>query len=356
MASKRLTSSLNASSWLLVLFYIALDVGSIYSFSVTFATAMTPSVFEYVGGQRVLWTPSAASEGEGLDQPNPTMVILGGMAQSIASWEHHVPALSKSRSVLLYEARGQGAPVPLQQQKQSQEDFLKDVSLPAQASYLMNTLDKLNIITEQQERVDLVGFSLGGRIAMATALLYPDRVRKIHLTGVAADRSPLGHLTVASWKDHVASASEPSSSSSLRSFSWSVLLATYAPSTLESWQRQGKLSSILDFVSSQNTPEGLAALLEQTHANSRIDSEAQLKDEWSTMAMARRLAHQQTLLHGHACSGSLDENMAPVPEVEALCQVLGWEEAPTLLEGCGHAAPMEQPRLWRNHVLSFLDE
>ena len=315
---------------------------------------MNPSTIEYVGGQRVLWTPSAVSNGGVLDKPNPTMVILGGMAQSIASWEHHVPALSKSRSVLLYEARGQGPPVPLQQQKQSQEDLFKDVSLPAQASYLVHTLDQLNILTEQKERVDLVGFSLGGRIAMATALLYPDRVRKMYLTGVAADRSHLGHLTVASWKDHVATASE-SSSSSLRSFAWSVLLATYAPSTLESWQRQGKLSSILDFVSSQNTPEGLAALLDQTHAGSSIDSETQLNDAWSTMAMARRFVDQQIILQGHACAGNLDDNMAPAPEVETLCQVLGWK-APTLLEGCGHAAPMEQPRLWRNHVLSFLDE
>ena len=339
----------------------------------TVATAMAPTI-QYVGGQRVLWTPCANSNGnnlgeksEGQESKNPPVVVLGGMAQSIESWEHHIPALSQSRSVLLYEGRGQGPPVPPEHLPSSPaEDFWKDVSLPAQASYLIRTLEDLNIISQKTGTadvcVDLVGFSLGGRIAMATALLYPDRVRKLHLTGVAMDRSPLGHLTVASWKDHVDAAlrlhDEPSLA--LRSFAWSVLLATYAPSTLQSWHQQGKLSSILDFVSKNNTPEGLAALLEQTHGGSfsiGTDSEEQREDEdeWSTQAMSRRLAKRQPLIQGHACVGSLDQYMAPVSQVEALCQVLGWKDSPLVLEGCGHAAPMEQPRLWRNHVLAFLD-
>lgn len=341
----------------------------------------TPKI-EYVAGQRCLWTPqktpqassaSVASTKSTNDNP-PPVVILGGMAQSIASWEHHVPSFAQSRSVLLYECRGQGPP---HEEQERSQDYLDDVSLPAQASYLMETLDELLPSSSTTTKVDLVGFSLGGRIALATALKYPHRIRKIHITGVAADRSTLGHLTVASWKDHIHNHNNnhANNNRSLRSFAWSILLATYTPSFLKNnWQDKGKLSSILDFVAAQSTAEGLTALLEQTHQGSFlsggicIDKQQQSAnckehEDWSTLAMARRFQQQQKLessskpllVMGHACVGSLDQDMAPVHEVERLCQMLGWDDSPTVIPNCGHAVPMEEPRLWRNGVLQFLD-
>ena len=38
----------------------------------------------------------------------PPIVILGGMAQSISSWEHHLPTLSKDRDIFIYEYLGSG--------------------------------------------------------------------------------------------------------------------------------------------------------------------------------------------------------------------------------------------------------
>ena len=40
--------------------------------------------------------------------PLPPIIILGGMAQSISSWEHHLPILSKDRDIFLYEYLGSG--------------------------------------------------------------------------------------------------------------------------------------------------------------------------------------------------------------------------------------------------------
>jgi len=307
-------------------------------------------VLEKEGGQqRCLWMPSSDIN------EKPPIVLLGGMAQSIAAWEHqHLPALHDAttatggRSVLLYEARGQGPP-----SSSSSSDYT-NVSLPAQASYLMETIDKVigfttTTTTTSSPKVDLVGFSLGGRIAMATALLYPDRIRSLHLTGVAAERSILGRLTVASWKDHV------SRDSSLTSFAWSVLLATYSSATLDRLQHDGKLQSILDFIARQNTPEGLLALLEQTHTDSTSSSLSAGDDEWSTVAMARRICALQPPLSGNLCVGRFDQDMAPLKEVERLTHILGWK-SPYIIEGCGHAVPMEQPRLWRKHLLECLEE
>jgi len=290
-----------------------------------------------LAGQRCLYAPCQRPSQQ------PLLVILGGMAQSIASWEQHVPALSQSRSLLIYEARGQGPPTA---NKNMAEDYLKDVSLPAQAQYLVNTLDELQHQQQQgqegTELVDIAGFSLGGRIAMAMAALYPQRSRKLHLTGVAADRSVLGHLTVRSWKDHVRN------SHNLKSFAWSVLLATYSPTYLQQLQDQGKLDSIINFVAQQNTAAGLSALLEQAHVSSDDDM-------WSTTGMARQIMASKNKMRGCLCVGELDSDMAPVSKVVELSEILQWDP-PTILENCGHAVPMEQARPWRNHLLEFLND
>jgi pimeloyl-ACP methyl ester carboxylesterase len=289
----------------------------VYNGLLLFGPTVHGMAMEYVAEQRCLFLPCS--------RPSyPPVVLLGGMAQSIPSWEAHAASMAPSRHVLVYEARGQGPSSPAS---------LQNVTLPAQANYLRNTLDELDL-TE----VDLVGFSLGGRIALATSLLYPERVRKLHLTGVAVDRSPLGHWTVASWKDHVRN------NDNLRSFAWSALLATYSPATLQYWrQKPDSLETVLNFVTAQNTKEGLMALLEQTHT---------MDDEWSVESMASRISHT---IKGHACVGSLDHAMAPVSQVEKLCEALNWR-APTVLEGGGHAVPMEQPRQWRNDVMDFLNQ
>ena len=292
------------------------------------------AAMEYVAGQRCLLVPCTRPQKKSSERP---IVILGGMAQSILSWEGHVSFFSQSRDVVVYEARGQGPYAPHDTLR------LQNVSLPAQAMYLMKTLQELNLVSSSS--VDLVGFSLGGRIAMATSLLYPDRVHQLHLTGVAVDRSPMGHLTIASWKDHV------QNNDNLKSFAWSALLATYSPTTLKYWHdKPDQLKTTLDFVTKHNTREGLMALLDQTHTHDDDDA-ANKNNEWSVASMASRIS---PTIHGHACVGSLDHNMAPVTQVEKLCHILKWK-SPTILEGAGHAVPMEQPRAWRKDVMDFLN-
>ena len=312
---------------------------------------LAATMIRQVAGQRCLFAPcrqSAASSAAAANNDNssskPPIVLLGGMAQSIAAWEQlHVPALTQERSVLVYEARGQGPEATA-----TTSNLLDKVSLSPQADYLRATLDELELTT----KVDLVGFSLGGRIAMAMAVQYPDRINKLHLTGVAADRSTLGKLTVASWKDHLSS---ENNGNHLKSFAWSILLATYSPEFLHNLRKQGKLEGVLDFITKQNTREGLLALLEQTHSLTDDDDD----DEWTTRAMAERLCNDNTNtnIRGQLCVGSLDWHMAPIEQVRELSDILQWQgSSPVVIPDCGHAVPMEQPRVWRKQMLDFLNE
>ncbi len=51
---------------------------------------------------------SSSSSPAATSLPLPPIVILGGMAQSIPSWEHHLPSLSKDRDIFVYEYLGSG--------------------------------------------------------------------------------------------------------------------------------------------------------------------------------------------------------------------------------------------------------
>ena len=83
----------------------------------------------YIAGRRALILhPSNDNRNNNIQHP-PPLVVLGGMAQSISSWEFHLPYLAKQRSVLIYEGIGQG-PLPphiiteLQQQQHANRRIL----------------------------------------------------------------------------------------------------------------------------------------------------------------------------------------------------------------------------------------
>ena len=149
---------------------------------------------ELVAGRRCLWqragptsssarilrSPSIVKNDDA--PPPPPLVVCVGMAQTVRNWEHHLAPLSQmtttNRDVLLYEAAGLGP----EDEHPPADTPHPDVSLPAQASFLLETIRAAfgqdrddNITNEDDEQepiivVDLAGFSLGGRIALATAV------------------------------------------------------------------------------------------------------------------------------------------------------------------------------------------
>ena len=297
----------------------------------------------------------------------PPLILLGGIAQTKSSWDHHLVSLARNRRVLVYECLGQGDhTIP-------SDDADVHASLPAQAQILLETLGEVLVTEEGKSQnkndpvvVDIAGFSFGGRVAMATACLQNDRdhcqrngvrIRRLHLTGVGCDRSDFGHLAMLSFPDVVRN--DPS----LRSFAWSILLATYSSGYLRSLP-ETTLERFLDHIASSNHPGGLLAILEQAEVK---DTE----DPWHVANMADRLAelsrsqsnpnsnnnsNNNTILVGKLCVGEMDA-MAPVDEVERLREKSDWiQKEVDVLPDCGHAVVLEQPRAWRESVLSFLND
>ncbi|VEU44710.1 unnamed protein product [Pseudo-nitzschia multistriata] len=293
----------------------------------------------------------------------PPLVLLGGIAQTKSSWDHHLGALAEHRQVLVYECIGQG--------EKAIDDNNLDASLPAQARRLLEQLDAefttggRSNDDDNQLVVDIAGFSFGGRVAMAAACLQTDgvsqkipdharvRIRRLHLTGVGCDRSDYGHVAMRSFSELIKS--DPS----LRSFAWSILLATYSPAYLRGLPER-TLERLVDFIASSNNADGLLAILDQAEVSD-------VEDPWHVVNMADRLVSSgetpefsegtgsKGAVTGKLCVGEFDR-MAPVEGVALLQKKLGWiRHGVDVLPDCGHAVVLEQPRAWRESVLSFLN-
>jgi 2-succinyl-6-hydroxy-2,4-cyclohexadiene-1-carboxylate synthase len=95
----------------------------------------------------------------------PTVVLLHGFTHTGASWDPVVAALAESYRVLAPDLRGHG-----------RASNATPVSLPA----VLSDLTALS-----PSKFTLVGYSMGGRIALHLALSAPDRVNRLILIGAS---------------------------------------------------------------------------------------------------------------------------------------------------------------------------
>jgi 2-succinyl-6-hydroxy-2,4-cyclohexadiene-1-carboxylate synthase len=95
----------------------------------------------------------------------PTLVLLHGFTHTGASWNRVVAALGESYRPLAPDIRGHASAAEL-----------TPVSLKA----VIDDLDAL-----APARFDLVGYSMGGRIALHAALALPDRLERLILLGAS---------------------------------------------------------------------------------------------------------------------------------------------------------------------------
>lgn len=127
--------------------------------------AQPPSQFVAVGGMQV----HLRDEGP-RDDPAP-IVLLHGTSASLHTWQGWTEALRGQRRVIRFDLPGFALTGP-----QPQDDY----SIDAYARFVAAMLDHLGV-----QEVVLVGNSLGGQIAWATAATYPQRVQQLVLVDAA---------------------------------------------------------------------------------------------------------------------------------------------------------------------------
>jgi pimeloyl-ACP methyl ester carboxylesterase len=109
------------------------------------------------------------------DQGSP-IVLIHGISCSVLEWEHVIDALSKSHRVFALDLIGHGLT--------DKPDDL-DYSLADFAKHVLAFMDVMKISS-----ANLIGNSLGARLAMECAALAPDRVSAVVLSAPAAVDNP----------------------------------------------------------------------------------------------------------------------------------------------------------------------
>lgn len=92
------------------------------------------------------------------------VVMLHGAFMSITAWDEWVNDLAKTRKVIAVELQGHGRTA----------DIDREISFENLADDVAALLDHLKI-----PKADVVGYSLGGGVAMQTAIRHPEKVRKV---------------------------------------------------------------------------------------------------------------------------------------------------------------------------------
>ena len=97
--------------------------------------------------------------------PGEPLILLHGAYMTITNnWTGWIGKLSKTRKVIAVEMQGHGRTA----------DIDRDISYENLADDIAALLDYLNI-----KRADVLGFSMGGGVAIQVAIRHPEKVRKV---------------------------------------------------------------------------------------------------------------------------------------------------------------------------------
>lgn len=118
---------------------------------------------------------------------DPVLMIHGSGAgvSAWANWRLNIPVLAASRRVIAPDMAGFGYTERPQGVRYGRELWL---------AHVIGLLDALEL-----EQVDIVGNSFGGALALALAVNYPERVRKLVLMGSVGVEFPLTEGLDAAW-------------------------------------------------------------------------------------------------------------------------------------------------------------
>lgn len=101
-------------------------------------------------------------------QGSKTIVLLHGFTGSTKTWQHVVQALPQSIHCVMVDLIGHG--------ETSAPDNVEAYSMVFQVDLLHRLLQQLNV-----QKFTLLGYSMGGRVALSYAVKFPDRIEQLVL-------------------------------------------------------------------------------------------------------------------------------------------------------------------------------
>ncbi len=269
---------------------------------------------------------------------SPVIGDMHGYGTTILQYQAHVKCLAQHRNVLLYQPEGLGLHYYNATTTAKDNDIAAfntvmsrtnihppNVSLPYQVRQLREAIQHYygdpseeqgtdpttnssnNNMHKKSIDVDLVGFSLGGRIALALvvdSIVVDDHLSRkdhvastitihhVNVTGVSQSRSPFGIVQGMIWKD-LLSVHQPQQ---LRPFGWSILSAAYSPRYLH--QNRPHLHQWVESLCQSHTTRGILQIIEQAY-----EHENDTANLWSIAYMVQQIAASS--MHQHNNRGRI---------------------------------------------------
>ena len=315
--------------------------------------AMALPPLEFLAGRRCLRLPKQVpSQTTGGDNNNNNpLLLIGGTAQSITSWQAHYHSLAIKRDVVVYEARGQG---PRLEDDLFDGDY-SDCSMERHVDDLQNFFAAC--FPCEKQKIDVAGFSFGGRLALAHSSTGQGNVDKLHVTGVAGlVRDSYARVILRAWEEMLLGDGEATTSAleenrRLKAFIYSSLLSTYSKEFIASNERM--VSKWVEFGMSQNTVEGVGNIVAQSHGDDDFDVRKS-SERLGALMREKKGPSSVRLISGSLdmlCGGSL---AIVARGLDELSNVIGPATSTKIFEGAGHAILLEDPKGWRVDVEEFL--
>ena len=249
---------------------------------------------------------------------NPPLVLLHGFSQSSATWKEIAPDLAKDRFVIAPDFIGYG-----ESDQPSKPVCYEMATVLEMIGALFEYLDI--------DRADLLGYSMGGRIALAFAHAQPHRLASLMLESAGLGPKDEQQRQVALERD-------------LRAIA--LLMEGDIKKFMDFWQEQTV------FASQKHLPERLRANLRQ----------ARLANDPHTLALSLQGTGQHTMpdLSREAgklpmkilyIAGNLDSRYLRLAEELSRQENISCVFLPT-----GHNTHLEAPEAFIHHVKDFLRE
>jgi len=254
---------------------------------------MTPWTTLVPGSPRI----AVASAGRG-----PLVLFLHGIGGNHNHWQHQLAFFSQSGfKAAAWDARGYGDSDDYEGALQF-EDFTSD---------LLRTVDFLN-----EERVHLVGLSMGGRIARNFALVHPDRVRTLTLANTSPGFDALSPEEVLRFVEE---------------------------------REHRSAESAVRLLGSRARPGAHAALLASFHA---LRNDSYRKTLEASVAQDRAAPLEKLAVPTLVITG--DEDRVYPPELaERMARRIPGAKL-VVIADCGHLSNLEQPERFNEVLLDFL--
>ena len=139
--------------------------------------ARSPGAYAPVNGLEIYYEthdPEHSPENDPVTSAHPPLILLHGGVGGIEMFGPNLPALATTRRVIAVELQGHGRTA----------DIDRPLRYDLMADDVAALITHLGLTT-----VDVMGYSLGGGVAVQTAIRHPDAVRKLVVVSAACRRA-----------------------------------------------------------------------------------------------------------------------------------------------------------------------